>query len=195
MRNLINLVENLLDEAAGGMSKRWLESQQSPIYFLDAQGNRYTIDNLVLLPTESPVLPVQELGAELETVIKPMGLGRQNITFVNRMPAKQGAGMLIVMKDQNSKLFPYFKFFPKREMDNLGMHYSPADFERETGLAWQQTRMTGTGKDRREEVIARVDLKPKNAVPTNTNMAIGRTRKGIAFPRPSRPRFGQTMSA
>jgi hypothetical protein len=101
-----------------------------------------------------------------------MGLTRQNITFVNRMPAKQGAGMLIIMKDQNSKLFPYFKFFPKREMDNLGMHYSPADFERETGLAWQQTRMTGTGKDRKEEVIARIDLKPKEAVPTNTNIAI-----------------------
>jgi hypothetical protein len=80
--------------------------------------------------------------------------------------------MLIIMKNQNGKLFPFFKFFPKREMDNLGMHYSPADFERETGLAWQQTRMTGTGKDRKEEVIARVDLKPKNSVPTNTNLAI-----------------------
>jgi hypothetical protein len=172
MRDLINLVETLLDEAAGGMSKRWLESQQSPIYFLDAQGNRYTIDNLVLFPLESPFLPVAELGAELENTIGQMGLSQQDITFLNRMPAKQGAGMLIIMKDQNSKLFPYFKFFPKREMDNLGMHYSPADFERETGLAWQQTRMTGTGKDRKEEVIARVDLKPKNAVPTNTDMAI-----------------------
>ena len=82
-----------------------------------------------------------------------------------KLPTKQGAGMLIIMKNQNGQLFPYFKFFPRREMDNLGMHYSPADFERETGLAWQQTRMTGTGKDRREEVIARVDLKPKEAVP------------------------------
>jgi len=172
MRDILNLLDNVLAEAAGGMSKRWLESQQSPIYFLDAQGNRYTIDNLLLFPLEQPFLPVAELGAELEDSISQMGLTRQNITFVNRMPAKQGAGMLIIMKDQNSKLFPYFKFFPKREMDNLGMHYSPADFERETGLAWQQTRMTGTGKDRKEEVIARIDLKPKEAVPTNTNIAI-----------------------
>ena len=172
MRDILNLLDNVLAEAAGGMSKRWLESQQSPIYFLDAQGNRYTIDNLLLFPLEQPFLPVAELGAELEDSISQMGLTRQNITFVNRMPAKQGAGMLIIMKNQNSKLFPYFKFFPKREMDNLGMHYSPADFERETGLAWQQTRMTGTGKDRKEEVIARVDLKPKNSVPTNTNLAI-----------------------
>lgn len=172
MRDILNLLDNVLAEAAGGMSKRWLESQQSPIYFLDAQGNRYTIDNLLLFPLEQPFLPVAELGAELEDSISQMGLTRPNITFVNRMPAKQGAGMLIIMKDQNSKLFPYFKFFPKREMDNLGMHYSPADFERETGLAWQQTRMTGTGKDRKEEVIARVDLKPKEAVPTNTNIAI-----------------------
>ena len=172
MRDILDLLDNVLAEAAGGMSKRWLESQQSPIYFLDAQGNRYTIDNLLLFPLEQPFLPVAELGAELEDSISQMGLTRQNITFVNRMPAKQGAGMLIIMKDQNSKLFPYFKFFPKREMDNLGMHYSPADFERETGLAWQQTRMTGTGKDRKEEVIARVDLKPKEAVPTNTNIAI-----------------------
>lgn len=171
MRDILNLFDNLM-EAAGGMSKRWLESQQSPIYFLDAQGNRYTIDNLVLFPLQQPVLPVDELGVEVEDTITQMGLTKQNITFINRMPAKQGAGMLIIMKDQNSKLFPYFKFFPKREMDNLGMHYSPADFERETGLAWQQTRMTGTGKDRKEEVIARVDLKPKNAVPTNTNLAI-----------------------
>jgi len=172
MRDILDVLDNVLAEAAGGMSKRWLESQQSPIYFLDAQGNRYTIDNLLLFPLEQPFLPVAELGAELEDSISQMGLTRQNITFVNRMPAKQGAGMLIIMKDQNSKLFPYFKFFPKREMDNLGMHYSPADFERETGLAWQQTRMTGTGKDRKEEVIARIDLKPKEAVPTNTNIAI-----------------------
>jgi len=172
MRDILDLLDTILVEAAGGMSKRWLESQQSPIYFLDAQGNRYTIDNLLLFPLEQPFLPVAELGAELEDSISQMGLTRQNITFVNRMPAKQGAGMLIIMKDQNGKLFPYFKFFPKREMDNLGMHYSPADFERETGLAWQQTRMTGTGKDRKEEVIARVDLKPKEAVPTNTNIAI-----------------------
>jgi len=172
MRDILNLLDSVLTEAAGGMSKRWLESQQSPIYFLDAQGNRYTIDNLVLFPLEQPVLPVAELGAEVEDTITQMGLTKQNITFVNRMPAKQGAGMLIIMKNQNGKLFPFFKFFPRREMDNLGMHYSPADFERETGLAWQQTRMTGTGKDRKEEVIARVDLKPKNSVPTNTNLAI-----------------------
>jgi hypothetical protein len=172
MRDILNLLNSILTEAAGGMSKRWLESQQSPIYFLDAQGNRYTIDNLVLFPLEQPVLPVAELGVEVEDTITQMGLTRQNITFVNRMPAKQGAGMLIIMKDQNGKLFPYFKFFPKREMDTLGMHYSPADFERETGLAWQQTRVTGTGKDRKEEVISRVELKPKQAVPTNTNLAI-----------------------
>ena len=172
MRDILNLLDNVLAEAAGGMSKRWLESQQSPIYFLDAQGNRYTIDNLLLFPLEQPVLPVAELGEELEDSISQMGLTKQNITFVNRMPAKQGAGMLIIMKDQNSKLFPFFKFFPKREMDTLGMHYSPADFERDTGLAWQQTRMAGTGKERKEEVISRVELKPKQAVPTNTNLAI-----------------------
>ena len=172
MRDILDVLDNVLAEAAGGMSKRWLESQQSPIYFLDAQGNRYTIDNLVLFPLEQPFLPVAELGAELEDFISQMGLTKQNITFVNRMPAKQGAGMLIIMKNQNGKLFPFFKFFPKREMDTLGMHYSPADFERDTGLAWQQTRMAGTGKERKEEVISRVELKPKQAVPTNTNLAI-----------------------
>ena len=172
MRDILNLLDSVLNEAAGGMSKRWLESQQSPIYFLDAEGNRYTIDNLVLFPLEQPVLPIAELGAELEDSITQMGLTKQNITFVNRMPAKQGAGMLIIMKNQKGKLFPFFKFFPKREMDTLGMHYSPADFERETGLAWQQTRMAGTGKERKEEVISRVELKPKQAVPTNTNLAI-----------------------
>jgi hypothetical protein len=172
MRDILNLLDNLLTEAAGGMSKRWLESQQSPIYFLDAQGNRYTIDNLVLFPLEQPALPVAELGVEVDNTITQMGLKQQDISFVNRMPVKQGAGMLIVMKDQTGKLFPFFKFFPKREMDTLGMHYSPADFERDTGLAWQQTRTTGSGKNRKEEVISRIELKPKFAVPTNTNLAI-----------------------
>jgi hypothetical protein len=74
MRDLINLLDNVLAEAAGGMSKRWLESQQSPIYFLDAQGNRYTIDNLVLFPLEQPFLPVAELGVEVEDTIAQMGL-------------------------------------------------------------------------------------------------------------------------
>jgi hypothetical protein len=76
------------------------------------------------------------------------------------------------MKDQNNKLHPYFKFFNKRVMDNLGMHWTPAEFERETGLAWEQTRVTGSGKERKEEVISRIDLKPLFSVPTNTNISI-----------------------
>ena len=172
MRDLLNLLDNVLSESAGGMAKRWLESQQRPIYFLDAKGNRYTIDNLLVFPDQVPAAPVEQLGAELETAITPLGLGKQNIHFVNRMPAKQGAGMLIIMKNQNGMLFPYFKFFNKRDMDSLGMHWPPADFERETGLAWEQTRVTGTGKDRQAEVISRIELKPKFAIPTNTNMSI-----------------------
>ena len=171
MRDLLNILDTLV-ESAGGMAKRWLESQRSPIYFLDAQGNRYTIDNLLVLPDQVPAAPVEQLGTELETAIKPLGIEKQNIHFVNRMPAKQGAGMLIVMKNQNGVLFPYFKFFSKRDMDSLGMHWPPADFERETGLAWEQTRVTGTGKDRQAEVISRIELKPKFAIPTNTPMSI-----------------------
>jgi len=172
MRDILNLLDSILTEAAGGMSKRWLESQQTPIYFLDAEENRYTIDNLLLFPTKSPSAPIEELGTELENSITQLGLGTQNIHFVNRMPAKKGAGMLIIMKDSKGKLFPFFKFFNKRDMDTLGMHWSPAEFKRETGLEWEQTRVTGSGKDRKEEVISRVDLKPKLSVPTNTNMSI-----------------------
>ena len=172
MRDLLNLLDNILSESAGGMAKRWLESQQKPIYFLDAQGNRYTIDNLLVFPDQVPAVTIAELGAELETAIASLGLTKENIHFLNRMPAKQGAGMLIIMKDQNGMLFPYFKFFSRRSMDSLGMHWTPAEFERETGLAWEQTRVTGTGKDRQAEVISRIELKPKFAVPTNTNMSI-----------------------
>ena len=172
MRDLLNLLDNILSESAGGMAKRWLESQQKPIYFLDAQGNRYTIDNLLVFPDQVPAVTIAELGAELETAIASLGLTKENIHFLNRMPAKQGAGMLIIMKNQNGMLFPYFKFFSKRSMDSLGMHWTPAEFERETGLAWEQTRVTGTGKDRQAEVISRIELKPKFAVPTNTNMSI-----------------------
>ena len=172
MRDLLNLIDQLLVEASGGMSKRWLESQQSPIYFLDSQGNKYTIQNLVLLPDQTPAAPVEQLGAELDTAIRQLGFKQSNITFVNRMPAKQAAGVLIVMQDQNKKLYPYFKFASKRDMDNLGIHWSPADFEKETGLAWQQTRMSGSGANRQEQVISRIELKPKFSVPTNTPMSI-----------------------
>jgi hypothetical protein len=172
MRDLLNLFDQLLVEASGGMSKRWLESQQSPIYFLDSQGNKYTIQNLVLLPDQAPSAPVEQLGAELDTAIQQLGFKQSNITFVNRMPAKQAAGVLIVMQDQNKKLYPYFKFASKRDMDNLGIHWSPADFEKETGLAWQQTRMSGSGANRQEQVISRIELKPKFSVPTNTPMSI-----------------------
>ena len=89
MRDILNLIDSVLTEAAGGMSKRWLESQQNPIYFLDEKGNRYTIDNLLLFPAESPEAPIEELCAELENSITQLGLGTQNIHFVNRMPAKK----------------------------------------------------------------------------------------------------------
>jgi len=172
MRDLLNKLDQVLAEAAGGMSKRWLESQTSPHYFLDSQGNRYTIDNLLLFPQREPNVPVEELGQELESAITPLGLAKENIHFVNRMPSGKGAGCLVIMKNQNNMLYPFFKFYNKRSMDNLGVHWSPADFERETGLAWQQTRMSGTGTNRKEEVISRVDLKPLNSVPTNRNFAI-----------------------
>lgn len=173
MRDILNLLDNILSESAGGMSKRWLESQTSPHYFLDSQGNRYTIDNLLLFPQQEPNAPVMELGQELEAAIAPLGLGKENIHFVNRMPSGKGAGCLIIMKNQNNMLYPFFKFYSKRSMDNLGVHWTPADFERETGLAWQQTRMSGTGANRKEEVISRIDLKPLNSVPTNRQIAIG----------------------
>jgi len=172
MRDILNLLDNILAESAGGMSKRWLESQTNPHYFLDSQGNRYTIDNLLLFPQQEPSVSIADLGAELENAIRPLGLKKENIHFVNRMPSAKGAGSLIIMKNQNNMLYPYFKFFAKRSMDNLGVHWTPADFERETGLAWQQTRMSGSGANRKEEVISRVDLKPLNSVPTNRQIAI-----------------------
>ena len=172
MRDLIDILNNALTESAGGMSKRWLESQKSPVYFLDDQGNRYTIHNLLLFPEEETKVPIQQLGTELESTIDKLGLTKQDIQFVNAMPAKNGAGMLIIMKNQNGLLFPYFKFFNQRSMDSLGMHWPPADFERETGLSWEQTRMSGSGKNRKEEVISRIDLKPSASVPTNRNISI-----------------------
>ena len=111
MRDLIDILNNALTESAGGMSKRWLESQKSPVYFLDDQGNRYTIHNLLLFPEEETKVPIQQLGTELESTIDKLGLTKQDIQFVNAMPAKNGAGMLIIMKNQNGLLFPYFKFF------------------------------------------------------------------------------------
>jgi uncharacterized protein YpmS len=167
-----DILESTITEAQGGMSKRWLESQTTPIVFADATGMTYTMDNLVLLPNQAPALPIGELVQELEDSAGQLGFKTNDIKVINRAPAKQGAGMLIIMKNQKNKRVAFFKFFNKRTMDTLGMHWSPADFEKETGLSWQQTRMTGTGKERKEEVISRANLKPLFAVPSNTNLAI-----------------------
>ena len=88
MRDLLNLLDNVLSESAGGMAKRWLESQRRPIYFLDAEGNRYTIDNLLVFPDQVPAAPIEQLGAELETAITPLGLGKQNIHFCKSHASK-----------------------------------------------------------------------------------------------------------
>lgn len=169
---IFDILESTITEAQGGMSKRWLESQTTPIVFADSTGMTYTMDNLVLLPNQAPALPIAELVQELEDSAGQLGFKTDNIRVINRAPAKQGAGMLIIMKDQKNQRVAFFKFFNKRTMDTLGMHWSPADFEKETGLSWQQTRMTGKGKERKEEVISRANLKPLFAVPSNTNLAI-----------------------
>lgn len=193
MQDLLNIIDNVINEASGGMAKRWLESQKSPIYWLDAQGNRYTIDNLVLLPEKTPSLPAADLQTEIENSAQALGLPKNSITYVNRMPNK-GAAMLVVMKNQNNQKLPYLKYFGKRTMDNLGMHWSPSDFEKETGLAWQQTRMTGSGKDRKEEVISRINLKPLFAVPTNVNMSIQDVPKQSAAMLSANPAVGSEVA-
>lgn len=167
-----DILESRLDESQGGVSKRWLESQKTPIFFLDRSGNRYQFENLVLLPNQSPVLPVAELALELETVLGQLKFHKEDVRAVNKAPAKQGAAMLVIMKDQANRRYPFVKFFSKRTMDNLGMFWQTSDFEKETGLTWEQTRVAGTGKDRKEEVISRANLKPLFAVPTNSDIAI-----------------------
>jgi len=159
-----------LQESAGGMAKRWLETQTSPHYWTDAAGNRYTMANLAQFPIKKPNLPMEDLLLEIETIVEDMGLTIEQVQVVNTQPTKQGAAMLVVMQDQKKKLYPFIKFFQKRTMDNIGMHWTPTEFEKSTGLAWEQTRVTGTGKDRQAEVIKRIGLKPVDVVEVNTNI-------------------------
>lgn len=166
------ILESILFESQGGVSKRWLESQKTPIFFLDKIGNRFHFENLVLLPLDAPVVPVEQLEQELEDVVGQLKFRKNEVRAVNKAPGKQGAAMLVIMADEHKRRYPFVKFFPKRVMDNLGMFWKTADFERETGLSWEQTRVAGTGKDRKEEVITRANLKPLFAVPTNSDIAI-----------------------
>lgn len=166
------ILESTLVESQGGISKRWLESQKTPIFFTDKSGNRYQFENLVLLPNQTPNAPVELLAQELETALGQLKFKKEEVRAVNKAPAKVGAAMLVVMKDQAGRRYPFVKFFTKRTMDNLGMFWQTSDFEKETGLQWEQTRMSGTGKNRKEEVITRANLKPLFAVPTNTDIAI-----------------------
>jgi len=159
-----------LKESAGGMAKRWLESQTTPHYWTDANDNRYKMANLVQLPLESTELPMQDLLLELETVVENMRLKMDDVKVVNKQPNAPSAAMLIVMQDEAGKLYPFLKWFRKRTMDVLGMHWTPADFYRETGLEWEQTRVTGTGKNKTAEVIKRIDLKPVDTVAVNTDV-------------------------
>jgi hypothetical protein len=167
-----DILESTLLESQGGIAKRWLESQKTPIFFVDSNGNRYQFDNLVLLPNQHPNLPIEQLALELETTLGQLKFRKDDVRAVNKPPVKMGAAMLVVVKDQANRRYPFVKFFNKRNMDNLGMFWQTSDFEKETGLKWEQTRMTGTGKDRKEEVISRANLKPLFAVPTNTDIAI-----------------------
>ena len=169
---ITDILESTLLESRGGVSKRWLESQKTPIFFLDSAGNRYTFENLVLLPNQEPVVPVEQLEQELEDTVGQLKFRKEEVRAVNKAPGKQGAAMLVVMRDQKNRRYPFVKFFPKRTMDNLGMFWQTSEFEKETGLTWEQTRVSGTGKDRKEEVISRANLKPLFAVPTNSDVAI-----------------------
>ena len=161
-----------LQESAGGMAKRWLEAQTSPHYWTDSAGNRYTMSTLVQFPIKTKELPMEDLVLEIETVIENIGKKLEDINLVNKQPIAPSAAMLVVMQDQKKKLWPFLKFFRKRTLDNVGMHWTPTDFEKETGLAWEQTRVVGTGKDRQEEVIKRIGLKPVDVIETNTDIRI-----------------------
>lgn len=167
------ILESTLNESAGGISKRWLESQKKPMFFTDTAGNRYQFENLIILPQEVPVAPVAELEQELLNVITQLKFRKNEIRAVNKAPTKQGAAMLVVMKDQKGNRYPFVRFFPKRTMDQLGMFWQTSAFQQDTGLTWEQTRVAGTGKDRQAEVISRAELKPLYTVPVNTNIAIG----------------------
>ena len=167
------ILESVLNESAGGISKRWLESQKKPMFFTDKNGNKYQFENLIILPHETPVLPIAELEQELLDAITQLKFRPDEVRAVNKPPVKQGAAMIVVMKDEaNHRRYPFVRFFPKRSMDQLGMFWQTSAFQADTGLSWEQTRVTGTGKDRQAEVITRAELKPLHTVPVNTNIAI-----------------------
>lgn len=159
-----------LHESSGGMAKRWLESQTSPHYWTDTKGNRYSINALIQFPTKSPQLPMDQLVAEIEAAADKLGFTLQDIDLKGKQPVNNGAGMLVVMQDAKGKLYPFFKFYQRRTMDNLGMMWSVADFGRDTGLTWEETRVTGKGVARQAEVIKRIELKPVNVIEVNTNL-------------------------
>ena len=168
------IIKDVINESQGGMSKRWLESQKqaNPHVFVDKSGKPYTIANLTLFPIKQPLLPMEELVGEIEAVAKQLKIPFDEINAVNKQPVKQGAGMLVVMKDAKGGLHPFFKFFQRRNMDALGMFWQTNDFKKETGLTWQETRVVGKGTERKEEVIQRIDVKPINSVPVNTDLNI-----------------------
>lgn len=165
-------ITDILFESQGGIIKRWYESQQNPIYFRDRAGNNYTIANIVQFPQQETVLPINDLLLEVQAAVEQMGIAYEAIKVAGKQPIKQGAATLVVMQNEKGEKFPFMKFFQKRNMTNIGMFWQTSDFSKETGLTWVETRKQGTGKDAQAEEITRIALKPVDAVPVNTDIAI-----------------------
>jgi len=191
-----------LDEAQGGMAKRYLETQKGQaINFVDAQKNRYTIANVTVFPDAStPNIPVSDLGQLLKDTAKKLKIDTKTIQFTNPIPQdpnKLGAGILVVMQDEHKQLHSFFRYESKRKPDAIGIHWSPTDFAQSTGIKWEETRMSGKGAEKTEQVIARVELKPRFSVPTNTRIPIaqipeqsaGMLGKEVAFKKIKRDAF------
>ena len=189
-------------EAQGGMAKRYLETQKGQaINFVDNQKNRYTIANVTVFPDASKAnIPVSELGQLLKDVAKKLKIDTNTIQFTNPIPQdpnKLCAGILVVMQDEHKQLHSFFRIESKRKPDAIGIHWSPTDFAKSSGIKWEETRMSGKGADKTEQVIERIELKPRFSVPTNTRIDItqvpdqsaGMLSKEVAFKKIKRDAF------
>jgi len=159
-------------ESQGGVSKRWMVQQQTPnqpTIFTDAQENPYILTNVTVFPlalkpiTKTPLkLPQDQLLNQIESTCGMLQINPKSIKYVNAPTRAELAGALVIVTDAKKKKHAFFKYFAARKPDEQGIYWSMTDFKNDTGIEWQQQRVSGTGPTKTKVAIKQLAVKPSN---------------------------------
>lgn len=156
-------ITELLSESQGGIIRRDQEVAQGKNVTFAKNGHEVQLNGTAVIPEQSPRYNTLE---ELEDALEQTLADLDNPNVIYRSPAnpRSGAALIVLCTDDKGQTVAMIKFAQVKKAGAFPIHWSNADFGRETGYVQTNNKVAER---------AEFNLKPNALLPTDTPLGLG----------------------